>query len=119
MNDQSPNDVFHASSFLQGHNAEYIEQLYARYADNPGAVDESWQAFFKSLGDAPSDAKAEAAGPSWGRTDWPPIPNDDLTQALDGQWAAEPEAAAKKIEGKATEKGVGLSEDQVRSAVLD
>jgi 2-oxoglutarate dehydrogenase E1 component len=119
MNDQSPNDVFHASSFLQGHNAEYIEQLYARYADNPGAVDESWQAFFKSLGDAPSDAKAEAAGPSWGRTDWPPIPNDDLTQALDGQWAAEPEAAAKKIQGKATEKGVGLSEDQVRSAVLD
>jgi 2-oxoglutarate dehydrogenase E1 component len=119
MNDQSPNDVFHASSFLQGHNAEYIEQLYARYADNPGAVDESWQAFFKSLGDAPSDAKAEAAGPSWGRTDWPPIPNDDLTAALDGQWAAEPEAAAKKIQGKATEKGVSLGEEQVRSAVLD
>ena len=40
MNDQSPNDVFHASSFMQGHNAEYIEQLYARYADDPSAVDE-------------------------------------------------------------------------------
>ena len=64
MNDQSPNDVLHASSFLQGHNAEYVEQLYARYADNPGAVDASWQEFFKSLGDAPADAKAEAAGPS-------------------------------------------------------
>lgn len=49
MTDQSNNDVFHASSFMQGHNAEYIEQLYARYADNPNAVDESWQAFFKSL----------------------------------------------------------------------
>jgi len=38
MTEQSPNDVFHASSFLQGHNAEYVEQLYARYADNPGAA---------------------------------------------------------------------------------
>lgn len=30
MNDQSPNDVFHASSFMQGHNAEYVEQPYAQ-----------------------------------------------------------------------------------------
>ncbi len=119
MNDHSPNDVFHASSFMQGHNAEYIEQLYARYADNPNAVDESWQAFFQSLGDTPSEAKAEAAGPSWGRSDWPPVPNDDLTAALDGQWAAEPEAAANKIKGKAAEKGVAISEEQVRAAVLD
>lgn len=40
MTDQSPNSVFHASSFLQGANADYIEHLHARYADNPGAVDE-------------------------------------------------------------------------------
>jgi len=119
MTDQSPNDQFHASSFMQGHNAEYIEQLYARYADNPNAVDESWQAFFKSLGDAPADAKAEAAGPSWGRHDWPPIPNDDLTAALDGQWAAEPEAAGKKIKEKAAASGANISEEQVRHAVLD
>ncbi len=119
MNDHSPNDVFHASSFMQGHNAEYVEQLYARYADNPGAVDESWQAFFRSLGDAPADAKAEAAGPSWARHDWPPVPNDDLTAALDGQWPAEPEAAGKKIKDKAAEKGVTLDESQVRAAVLD
>ncbi len=119
MNDQSPNDVFHASSFLQGHNAEYVEQLYARYADNPSAVDESWREFFKSLGDTPADAKAEAAGPSWGRADWPPVPNDDLTAALDGQWPAEPAAAGDKIKAKAAEKGVGLSDAQVRQAVLD
>ena len=119
MTDQSPNDQFHASSFMQGHNAEYIEQLYARYADNPGAVDESWQAFFRSLGDAPEDAQAEAAGPSWARTDWPPVPNDDLTAALDGQWAVEPELAGKKITSKAAEKGVEITEAQVRSAVLD
>ncbi len=119
MTDQSPNNQFHASSFMQGHNAEYIEQLYARYADDPNAVDESWRDFFKSLGDAPADAKAEAAGPSWARADWPPVPNDDLTAALDGQWAAEPEAAGKKIKEKAAETGVAVSEAQVRNAVLD
>ncbi|WIV50242.1 2-oxoglutarate dehydrogenase E1 component [Marivivens sp. LCG002] len=119
MNDQSPNDVFHASSFLQGHNADYIEQLYARYADNPGAVDETWRAFFASLGDAPADAKSEAAGASWSRLDWPPVPNDDLTAALDGQWPADAKAAGDKIKAKAAEKGVEISEAQLRSAVLD
>lgn len=27
MTDQSLNDQFHASSFMQGHDAEYLEQL--------------------------------------------------------------------------------------------
>jgi 2-oxoglutarate dehydrogenase E1 component len=87
MTSQSPNDQFHASSFLQGHNAAYIEQLYAHYATDPNAVDEAWRAFFRSLGDTEVDAKREAAGPSWARRDWPPTPSDDLTHALDGQWA--------------------------------
>ena len=41
MNDQSPNSQFKASSFMQGHNAEYLEQLYAQYAQDPKALDET------------------------------------------------------------------------------
>ncbi|MGR3290147.1 MAG: 2-oxoglutarate dehydrogenase E1 component [Paracoccaceae bacterium] len=119
MTEHSPNDQFHASSFLQGHNAEYIEQLYACYANDPGAVDDAWQSFFSQLGDSDSEAKADAAGPSWGRSDWPPIPNDDLTAALDGQWAAEPEAAATKIKAKAGDVGIKVSDEAVKRAVLD
>ncbi len=119
MTEQSPNDTFHATSFLQGHNAEYIEQLYARYAGDPNAVDEAWQEFFRQLGDSDIDAKAEAAGPSWARTDWPPIPNDDLTAALDGQWAEEPAMAAEKIKSKAADTGVQVSDEAVKRAVLD
>ncbi|MGH1367689.1 MAG: 2-oxoglutarate dehydrogenase E1 component [Maritimibacter sp.] len=121
MNDQSPNDILKASSFMQGHNAEYLEQLYARYANDPNAVDEAWQAFFAELGDGDMDVKAEAAGPSWARSDWPPVPNDDLTAALDGQWAEEaaPEKIAKKISGKASEKQIEVSDDAVKRAVLD
>ena len=123
MTDQSPNDIFKASSFLQGHNAEYIEQLYARYANDPNAVDQAWQQFFRELGDAGADAQAEAAGPSWARADWPPQPSDELTAALDGQWGAlgtrETAAAADKIRAKAAEQGVQVTEAQVRQAVLD
>ncbi|MEP5155594.1 2-oxoglutarate dehydrogenase E1 component [Planktotalea sp.] len=121
MTDQSPNDVFHASSFMQGHNAEYLEQLYAQYASDPNAVDAAWQDFFSQLGDADLDVKAEAAGPSWARADWPPVPSDDLTAALDGQWPAQPEtkAAGDKIKAKAAAKGVEVSDDAIKRAVLD
>ena len=121
MTDQSPNDVFHASSFMQGHNAEYLEQLYARYANDPNAVDEAWQAFFAQLGDGEVDVKREAAGPSWARADWPPVPADDLTSALTGEWPAELETqkAGDKIKQKAAEKGVEVSDEAVKRAVLD
>jgi 2-oxoglutarate dehydrogenase E1 component len=122
MTDQSPNDQFHASSFMQGHNAEYLEQMYARYANDPGAVDAAWQAFFRQLGDDEISVKKEATGPSWARTDWPPVPNDDLTAALDGQWPvapAETKSAGDKIKAKAQEKGVEVTDDAIQRAVLD
>jgi 2-oxoglutarate dehydrogenase E1 component len=121
MNDQTPNDELHASSFLQGHNAEYVEQLYANFAADPSSVDAGWAAFFATLGDAETDAKKSAAGASWGRADWPPVANDDLTAALTGEWAAPAEAkgAGKKIREKASEKGVEVSDDAVKRAVLD
>jgi 2-oxoglutarate dehydrogenase E1 component len=118
MTDQSPNDLFKASSFLQGHNAEYVEQLHARYAADPKSVDEAWQAFFRALGDDEVTAKRAASGPSWARADWPPLPADELTHALDGQWT-DPRRQAEKIKAKAADKGVAVSDDQVRQAVLD
>ncbi len=122
MTDQSANDQFHASSFMQGHNAEYLEQLYAQYASDPNAVDETWQKFFRTLGDTELDVKADAHGPSWARSDWPPQPADDLTAALTGEWATpavEIAAAGKKIVAKASEQGIKVSDEAVKRAVLD
>ncbi len=119
MTEQSSNDVFHASSFLQGANADYVEQLHARYADNPGSVDESWRTFFQSLGDTAAEARAEAIGPSWARTDWPPQAVGELISALDGQWPSDPKKAGEKIAAKAAEKGVRMSEAEIKQAVLD
>ena len=120
MTEQIPNDQFHASSFMQGHNAEYLEQMYARYAADPNAVDEAWAAFFKAMGDDEVSVKREAEGPSWARSDWPPMPMDDLTGALTGEWAPEEaKAAGEKIKAKAQEKGVEVTDDQIKRAVLD
>ncbi|SLN66188.1 2-oxoglutarate dehydrogenase E1 component [Falsiruegeria litorea R37] len=120
MTEHTPNDVFHASSFMQGHNAEYLEQLYAQYANDPNAVDAAWAEFFRQMGDAELDVKAEAAGPSWARPDWPPMPDGDLMGALTGEWpAGETQAAGKKIKDKAEKAGVEVSDDQIKRAVLD
>ncbi|GGH38644.1 2-oxoglutarate dehydrogenase E1 component [Cribrihabitans marinus] len=120
MTDQSPNELFHASSFMQGHNAEYLEQLYARYAEDPNAVDAAWAEFFKAMGDAGTDVQKEAQGPSWARSDWPPALNDEVTGALTGEWpVAEAKAAGDKIKGKAKEAGVEVSDDAIKRAVLD
>ncbi|MCL6282883.1 2-oxoglutarate dehydrogenase E1 component [Ruegeria sp. 2012CJ41-6] len=120
MTDQSPNDQFHASSFMQGHNAAYLEQLYAQYANDPNAVDAAWAEFFRQMGDAELDVKADAAGPSWARNDWPPVPADEITGALTGEWpVAETKAAGKKIKDKAASAGVEVSDDQIKRAVLD
>ncbi len=121
MTDQSPNDQFHTSSFMQGHNAEYLEQLYARYANDPNAVDAAWQAFFSQFDDTEVEVKKEASGPSWARADWPPVPADDLTAALTGEWPNEPtpREVGKKIAGKAKDKGVEVSDEMIQRAVLD
>src|SRR5210317_1058041 len=122
MNDHSPNDQFHASSFVQGHNAEYLEQLYAQYAKDPNAVDDAWRAFFQSLGDLNGDVTQEAAGASWSRADWPHQPNDDWTAALTGEWPIVPDeakSAGKKIKEKAADAGIELTDAQVQRAVLD
>ena len=121
MTEQSPTSQFHASSFLDGANAAYIDQLAARYAADPGAVDAQWADFFRSLNEPEADTRRAAAGPSWARADWPPMPADDLTAAMTGEWpaAAEPKGAARKIAEAAVEKGVSLNEDQIQRAVLD
>ena len=121
MNDQSSNDAFRASSFLQGHNAEYIEQLYGLYARNPQALDESWREFFAGLGDDSREVREEADGAPWARSDWPPMPTDETTAALDNNWDSLPRPGELRgrIEEKAQAEGAPLDEETVRARILD
>ncbi len=87
MTDRSErNQDFLDTLFLDGGNAAYLEQMQARYAENPGSVDPSFRAYFDSLGEDAATAKKNAAGPSWKRDAYTSDPTPELTSALTGDW---------------------------------
>ncbi len=95
---QALNDAFLKTSFLDGANAAYVEDMQARHADNPGAVGEEWRRFFESLKEEPN-AGACAGGPSWAA---PLAPLDG------GEYAGPPSSAeapaAREIETRLQER---------------
>src|SRR3984885_6347739 len=119
MSRQDANAAFALSSFLQGTNAPYIDDIYARYEKDPSSVDAEWQEFFKSLKDQPADVLKNAEGPSWGRDNWPLTPRDDLTSALDGNWAQVEKAVGAKLAAKAQAKGAEPTSGDVHQATRD
>ena len=85
------------TSFLYGGNADYIEDLYARFNADPQSVDPTWRTFFARLGDSRRDVAANAEGPSWQRPDWPQAANGELVSALDGNWGEIAVKAAQAV----------------------
>ena len=82
------NEGFERTSFLYGANAQFIEQLYARYLNDPASVDPEWQQFFAGLEEDRDTALRQTRGPSWERADWPETVNGEIVSALDGNWPA-------------------------------
>ena len=71
MNKTDLTTAFEQTSFLYGGNAQFIEQLYTKFLDNPASVDPAWRQFFATLADDKDAAKKQLKGPSWARADWP------------------------------------------------
>ncbi len=65
------------------------------------------------------------SGPSWARQDWPVKPADELTAALDGNWALYEKTLAPKIEARAkvatgaAPSAAPVLAENVRKATLD
>ncbi|APF36242.1 2-oxoglutarate dehydrogenase E1 component [Chelatococcus daeguensis] len=116
---QDANDLFAQTSFLYGGNAAYIEELYARYQQNPTSVDAEWQTFFAGLKDEAALITKNARGASWKKPHWPVPLNGELVSALDGNWAPVDKAVGDKIKAKAQKSGVELPEAQVLQATRD
>ena len=112
MTRQEANAAFLSTSFLHGSNASYIEDLYARYKDDPGSVSGEWQSFFGSLGDEAEDVRKAALGASWKQPDWPPRPDGDLISALDGDWGT----VEKHFEARLREKVAEQKDADVSAA---
>ncbi len=122
MDDGSPNEYFHTSSFLHGQNAEYVERLRADYIRSPDSVDETWRRYFEAS-DVRDEAATNGSGPSWKRVDWPRTVSSELVAAFDGQWPeADPGLGRDidlKIRALAASGGVSLPEKEVQQRTLD
>jgi 2-oxoglutarate dehydrogenase E1 component len=119
MSRQDTNAAFARSSFLYGGNAEYIDDLYARFERNPGSVDAGWQEFFRGLKDDRANAQRAAHGPSWQRPDWPQLARGELLSALAGEWQEVHKVVGDKITARAQVTGVELSAAEVQQATRD
>jgi 2-oxoglutarate dehydrogenase E1 component len=113
------NDQFSLTSFLYGGNADYIEELYAQWQEQPDSVDDEWRGFFSSLKDDAADVARNARGASWQKPGWPPAANGELVSALDGDWSQVEKHIATKVKEKASATGVALSGEEVLRATRD
>ena len=121
MNKTEATAAFEETSFLYGGNAQFIEELYAKYLANPAAVDAHWRNFFATM----EPSNQQAARPSWERSDWPLKPLDERVAALDGNWLAIEQAFAPKIDAKlkaaapVAAPATGPSAEDVKKATMD
>ena len=116
---QEANETFQATSFLYGSNASYIEDLYARYEDDPSSVPPEWQSFFGALQDDADAVRKAARGASWKRDNWPIIENGELVSALDGDWGEVEKHIEGRLKEKSTNGAAALSDDEVEQATRD
>ena len=80
------NQVFAETAFLYGSNAAYIEQLHAKWAENPASVPDEWRRFFDQLRDSAAVVTASAQAGSWGRS--AATEPTEETGVFDGRWPA-------------------------------
>jgi len=125
---QALNEAFARTSFLQGTNAAYIEQMQERYEQNPGSVSDEWRLFFQSLQDVAAHERDNGSGPSWGRP-LDSLRNDadaDVVAALTGDYAGLERHLSEQIQSRAHGAGVELSmaaslratQDSIRALML-
>ena len=109
---RSSNEILQATAFLFGANAAYIEELFARFLENPASVDESWWPWFEELRDRGVRA-GEAARPLAAKLPAPVQSEEgDLLGALTGLW---PQSARAKSGDTGTRAS---AQDSIRAVQL-
>jgi 2-oxoglutarate dehydrogenase E1 component len=116
---QDTNQAFLLTQFLYGGNAAYVEDLYARFAEDPGSVDAQWRDFFGALKEDDRIVVKNAEGASWTTPNWPMPVNGELVSALDGNWAQLERGLGEKIQAKAQSPGAEVAPADVQQATKD
>jgi 2-oxoglutarate dehydrogenase E1 component len=109
------NALFDETAHLYGGNATFLEELYARYAQDPNSVDPSWRAYFDSLGDDARTALNEARGPSWANGHAEEANGELFLEAFGAKFPEEAKALKAKVEARLE----GATAQELRQATLD
>src|SRR5436190_3219165 len=130
MTRQPKNEAFARTSFLQGANAAYIEEMQAQYERNPGSVSDEWRHFFASLQEDQSALGGGNghSGPSWAK------PLEQLEQegdrellgALTGDYGETEQHVRGRLQARASAAGVDMgpmasvraTQDSIRALML-
>src|ERR1700674_1810149 len=113
MTRQPKNEAFARTSFLQGANAAYIQEMQAQYERNPGSVSDEWRHFFASLQEdqsGRSDGNGHN-GPSWAR----PLEqiekegDRELLGALTGDYGETEQHVRGRLQARASAGGFEMS----------
>ena len=118
------NQALLETSFLYGANAHFVEEMHARYLENPASVEASWRAFFSALGDRAEDAAHAVRGPAWARPDLNQTPPSEANALFDANWPVSEKAAAeknmeKRLAERAASKGAPAEAIDIRGAARD
>ncbi len=121
MSREPKNAAFAQSSFLDGTNAAYIEQMQSIYDRNPGAVPEEWRRFFEGMQDPEA-----GHGPSWAQKPNGSAHDKDLLGALTGDYGPNEGELRGRIESRAQQAGYDLTpvasfratQDSIRALML-
>jgi 2-oxoglutarate dehydrogenase E1 component len=121
MSRQELNEAFARTSFLHGANVAYIEEMHARYQENPGSVSDQWRNFFASIQDDRDNVVAEAEGPSWRVPALVAAQNghNELVAALTGDWGEIEQDIGIKLKAGARRHGVDISPAATLRATQD
>ncbi|HVY87021.1 MAG TPA: 2-oxoglutarate dehydrogenase E1 component [Caulobacterales bacterium] len=117
-----PNSALLETSFLYGANAVFVEEMHARYLDDPNSVDPSWRAFFESMRDDPNTVRHAVEGPSWYRPELAQPKTTETTALLDGNWAALTDKLEKKVKERLPKASIidvqTAARDSVRALMM-
>jgi 2-oxoglutarate dehydrogenase E1 component len=108
------NSILAETSFLYGGNAEFVEDLHARWAADPSSVEPSWRDFFGSLADSDETIRQAGEPPPWTPPALPAARPEWLS-AIDGLWPA----VDAKLASRITERAPAAGPDEIRARTLD
>lgn len=114
---ENMNDKFKQTSFLYGGNADYIDQLYAQYEQDPYCVDPEWREYFSNLSEDKKNVEDNARGASWQKKNWPRKASGELVHSLDGDWQTLEEELKKNLKKKDGAKKE-LKEFEIKDALF-